>query len=375
MVAIPVKWNVCNEFLQTTGIFTFYTEATEISHNDILNLPYSGISEGTGWNNANDNITQKNNKINYNRIVSVMNVLHDGGGIYTLGYHGGSNECRYNYIKDVNNAYGSIYHDEGSSNYSTNNNVIENTAMYWLHIWTSSIHDIAVDNNYTNNSNYDNSGTNCTVTNTHVESGSPWSSAAQSIINNSGLEAAYQYWRTPTPLPETSIALNKTVTISGGNTGFYLTDGSVSGGSTNKWYGTTTGGANLLTNSGLESGAISPWSTSAHWSVSSEDKNAGMYSLKLTGTGDDCSVTQTVSVSQNTNYVYTFYAKAQRTQWCKVLTTGSSTLAEQQTIANNTWTKYTLTFNSGSNLSVILYLGDNGGQANTVYFDDFLLTQ
>jgi len=41
--------------------------------------------------------------------------------------------------------------------------------------------------------------------------------------------------------------------------------------------------------------------------------------------------------------------------------------------ANNTWTKYTASFNSGSNTVVVIIICDNMASNYTSYYDDFKL--
>jgi hypothetical protein len=100
------------EYQDAVGIFAGYTDSAVIIHNEILNLPYTGISVGWGWNNGVH--TGKNNKICYNLIRNVMQVLIDGGGIYTLSDQQNT-EVSYNFVDHLgsNNA---LYPDEGSSN-------------------------------------------------------------------------------------------------------------------------------------------------------------------------------------------------------------------------------------------------------------------
>jgi hypothetical protein len=61
-----------------------------------------------------------------------MNVLFDGGGIYTLG----RNDKSYitdNYIEYVNNDYGAIYLDDGSVGFQVYNNVIKDSHRNYIY--------------------------------------------------------------------------------------------------------------------------------------------------------------------------------------------------------------------------------------------------
>lgn len=122
------------EFLGSVGVFAGYTEGTAIVHNEIRDLPYSGISAGWGWGEedaggGNPDYQQpfkyktpsaaKNNRIEYNHIHKVMAKTDDGAAIYTLGNQPNT-IIRGNLIHDCKNTTSKrgwsqgIYLDEGS---------------------------------------------------------------------------------------------------------------------------------------------------------------------------------------------------------------------------------------------------------------------
>jgi hypothetical protein len=117
--------NVGVEYTGAVGIWGGYARKTTISHNEIGDLPYSGISFGwAGWHTnattpfTNPNI-QADNVISDNMIYNVMGVRQDGGPIYTNGPQGQSLEhgltIRGNVTfanKHTNFAY---YNDEGGA--------------------------------------------------------------------------------------------------------------------------------------------------------------------------------------------------------------------------------------------------------------------
>jgi hypothetical protein len=97
------------EFFDAAAIFAGYTTRTTIIHNSLSHLPYTGIAIGWGWGMTdpgsfpgctgcpyekwkvyNTPTTSKGNKILYNEISDFLNVLYDGGGIYSLGQQGTS---------------------------------------------------------------------------------------------------------------------------------------------------------------------------------------------------------------------------------------------------------------------------------------------
>ena len=206
------------EYYSAVGIFVGYAENTTIKNNELYNLPYTGISVGWGWNAFSSTIS-KRNKISNNYIHDFMNALADGGGIYTLGPQPGS-ECKNNYILNMNTEIqGALYFDTGSAYYSVENNVLGNIP-YWLWIWNSTIHDITITNTYTTTSNANNNGTNCMVSGTTLYSQENMPMAAQTIVNNAGINGAPG---------ETNIALNKTVQASSVYNSVYTADKAVDG--------------------------------------------------------------------------------------------------------------------------------------------------
>ena len=141
--------DACLEYQGGVGIFAGYTDSTTIAHNEIYNLPYSGVSIGWGWGEEDAGggnpayhqpfrydtpSTAKNNVIELNHIHDVMQVLNDGAGIYTLGNQPGT-VIRRNHIHDNMGAKlgntgrgvpGGIYMDEGSGFIEATENVIYN---------------------------------------------------------------------------------------------------------------------------------------------------------------------------------------------------------------------------------------------------------
>jgi hypothetical protein len=65
------------------GIWSGITEASAIRHNEVHDLPYTGISLGWMWNTR--PTPCRGNLVEHNHIHHVMQILSDGGGIYTLG--------------------------------------------------------------------------------------------------------------------------------------------------------------------------------------------------------------------------------------------------------------------------------------------------
>jgi len=186
------------DFLQEEAISGFFTEAIEISHNDIQGVPIGGIALGWWWGDAEipPSTVSKNNIIACNRVVDTQQVLPgDGGAIYVLGEQPGG-LIESNYVRSVTR---DIYPDDGSAYWTIHRNVVDPRPVHgvladkpgvWLHCWVNRIHDLVIDDNYTTITNVMNKGLNCEPTNLHIEN--PFSPTAQAIVNAAGLEAAYK---------------------------------------------------------------------------------------------------------------------------------------------------------------------------------------
>ena len=137
------------EYQGSIGVFAGYTEGTVIAHNEICDLPYSGISVGWGWGfedaGGNDPAEyapkhtmsprtrrrprRENNRIEYNNLHGVMAKMNDGGAIYTLGRQPGT-IIRGNWIHDcpiANRGWShGVYLDQGSGFIEVTGNLIYN---------------------------------------------------------------------------------------------------------------------------------------------------------------------------------------------------------------------------------------------------------
>jgi hypothetical protein len=75
------------EYRSAAAIGSAYPIDTDVFHNDLGTLPYTGIHFGWGWNDIAKLATPltRNNHITFNRVDAPMRALYDGGAIYTLG--------------------------------------------------------------------------------------------------------------------------------------------------------------------------------------------------------------------------------------------------------------------------------------------------
>ncbi|HEX3785501.1 MAG TPA: hypothetical protein VHX38_38105 [Pseudonocardiaceae bacterium] len=190
------------EYSDAVGIWVGDSRGTTLSHNDVGYTPYSGISMGWGWGWASDCTLQAKqglttcrhgttysggNQIVDNHVHSVMGVLNDGGPIYTLGGQATTSQFTGNVLGECINGCNAIYHDEGSSLWNTHDNVVEfSNGGLWLNLWTPSIHDDSIYDNYSDTAQYNNNGTNITFSQATVVTDGQWPAPAQAIIDAAG---------------------------------------------------------------------------------------------------------------------------------------------------------------------------------------------
>jgi Right handed beta helix region len=156
----PSKNTLYNNFIfngglvhpSAVGILIMQANNTLISHNEVYNFPYSGISCGWTWGEGEN--YSKANRIEFNHIHHVMNDLDDGGGIYTLG-HQPNASITNNHIHDINRPFGAIgsfnngiFFDEGSRGISLNNNVIHTIENQYIRFNSTKSENILWGTNY-----------------------------------------------------------------------------------------------------------------------------------------------------------------------------------------------------------------------------------
>jgi hypothetical protein len=108
--------NIAVEYNGGVGIFQGYTRNDVIEHNQINDVPYSGISSNWGW--GYNPTASTGNKILDNLVFDAMQPHGDGGGIYVLGIEGDSLAdgllISGNVVRNGNGNGNSIYTDGGS---------------------------------------------------------------------------------------------------------------------------------------------------------------------------------------------------------------------------------------------------------------------
>ncbi|HEY6478348.1 MAG TPA: right-handed parallel beta-helix repeat-containing protein [Polyangia bacterium] len=199
-------------------MFTYATNAV-VSHNEIYNVPYSGINSGLGWgtNDAGGNndyksrstgnlyqyqplyanpTTAKNNMVSANYVHQGMLQMNDGGCHYNLGFQPGT-VVTQNYCEGkgggLSGTFWGEYNDEGSAYITETKNVYANFGAYVTANANASNNTghITFTNNWGSSASPGLNGPSNTVSGNVQISGDTFPADAQTIVNAAGLEAAY----------------------------------------------------------------------------------------------------------------------------------------------------------------------------------------
>lgn len=196
------------EYMDAPAINVFYTDGTNISHNEITNVPYDGISLGWGWGYTDAGTIRgwttptvaQNNTVQYNYIHDVMKVLNDGGGVYTLSAQPNSS-INNNYIREDTKVAGAIYLDEQTQFFNVNNNLVANIGPSTNWLYVQNYNPLSASRNNTFSSNYASSvyKTGDWTKNTYnsnnqdgLTSNDVFPLQAYNIALNSGIEDSYR---------------------------------------------------------------------------------------------------------------------------------------------------------------------------------------
>lgn len=112
----------------SVGIAAGYVKGITIANNTVYNCPYSGISVGYGWTDAEN--PMEYNRILRNEVYRINQLLCDAGGIYTLSNQEPGSLMAENYLHDnwlpagADYSSSGIYMDEQTTGYTVLKNVL-----------------------------------------------------------------------------------------------------------------------------------------------------------------------------------------------------------------------------------------------------------
>lgn len=122
-IANNVMHRVAYEQCGSAALAVYYIADTLVTHNDIRDVPYTGISMGWGWGVWRPKEVQ-NIHITHNYVENVTSRNKDGAHIYTLGWMPGST-INYNHLVEAGDWRGGIYLDQCSAYLHAEGNVIQ----------------------------------------------------------------------------------------------------------------------------------------------------------------------------------------------------------------------------------------------------------
>lgn len=242
--------HVAHDFWSAAAISAGHPRNSTIMHNEICNIPYSGMHIGYGWSTVKSSTMTL--KIENNYIHDLFQGdIYDGAGIYTIGGTGGSaeNPCtlRGNYIENIGPGGATLYNDQGSTYWLVENNVSDISDAWGEYDLTTTLDPNAKDTyksaSNCMNINLDNNGVShgliwrnnySPVKDVYLSTGTKndtscqleeplgidlstgtWNAEAQAIIDNAGIQEEY---RSNFEYGLQALLVPKAVTLSAGDT-------------------------------------------------------------------------------------------------------------------------------------------------------------
>ncbi|MFC6081657.1 RICIN domain-containing protein [Sphaerisporangium aureirubrum] len=230
------------EYRGIVSVLTTYVSTSTVSHNEVYNMPYTGMSIGYGWganepggntNYANRGLynyqpryttatTASNNQLVGNYVHDVMQQMNDGGCIYTLSWNPGA-VISDNYCLRTNGYFG-VYFDEGSKYYTVRNNVFSAIGTWATANWWGgeNMGNFTVTGNWTSNgsTSITNGDRGNVVNNNVTVTNGNWPSGAQAVMTSAGPQTGTSPSPSPSPSGGTGgalrgVASNRCLDISG----------------------------------------------------------------------------------------------------------------------------------------------------------------
>ncbi|MEW2545089.1 discoidin domain-containing protein [Streptomyces sp. NPDC047002] len=193
--------HIAVEYTGGVGIFQGYSRDDTIEHNQVNDVPYSGISSNWGWGHT-DTATS-GNRILDNLVFDHMQLRSDGGGIYVLGQEGDSLAdgllISGNVVRNGNSADGghAVYTDGGSTDVTMTGNAMFANGVFSMGGCKEeqlAYGHFSFTGNYVENTTPDwpcGDPEDLTLDNTKV--GADGSGVPASLLANAGLEPAYAH--------------------------------------------------------------------------------------------------------------------------------------------------------------------------------------
>lgn len=191
---------VAYEHCGSAAMAIYYPAHVWVTHNDVRDVPYTGISVGWGWGMWNPEEVRDIHVLS-NYVENVTSQNHDGAHIYTLGRMQDTT-IKYNYLVEAGDYRGGIYLDECSADILAEENVIQRAAnpLFWrggVKLRRNIARNNYIDTEFSgfsaeagviDDENYFNEEIN-TI---HVLDGK-WPARAQEIMAQAGLEDHYSH--------------------------------------------------------------------------------------------------------------------------------------------------------------------------------------
>ncbi len=193
------------EFYGCPAIGVYYTHNTEISHNDVEDVPYTAISLGWGWGSKlSSTLDCSGHLVKNNRLVDISKTVRDGGHIYMLGEM--INTMITGNYCEKSEDFGGVYFDTGSAMITVDGNVFKDCRNWFFGGYDALNYGIQARNNYSNAINdplwpLTDNQYGRSVEEATIVPDSNWTGKAREIVDNAGLQKGYKRLLSGTEYP------------------------------------------------------------------------------------------------------------------------------------------------------------------------------